>query len=51
MKKQDTYLVEADHPTFRRIYDRFQSEEEANNLVKEIKKFNYENITINGKDA
>jgi hypothetical protein len=51
MDKQDTYLVEADHPVFRRIYDRFKSEEEARALVEDIKDFNYENITINGKDA
>ena len=45
------FLVEADHPTFRRIHDFLETEKEAKELVTELKEFTYENITINGKET
>ena len=48
--KKESFLVEGDHPVFRRVYDRFYNETEALDLTEEMKTFNYENITINGKE-
>jgi hypothetical protein len=47
--KNRTYLVEGDHPIFRRVHDIFSSEQQALILIEELKTFNYENITLNGK--
>jgi hypothetical protein len=44
------FLVEGDHPTFRRVFDICKDETEALGLIKEMKYFNYENITLNGKE-
>lgn len=50
MKKPTKYLVEGDHPVFRRIFDIYDDEHGALLLIKEMKEFNYENITLNGKE-
>lgn len=48
--KNRKYLVEADHPIFKRIYQFHESFDDAFDLACEAKDLNYENITINGKE-
>ena len=45
------YLVEADHPVLRRVFDIYNEEQEALDFIEDIKGFKYENITLNGKDV
>ena len=45
-KHQKKYNVFADHPTFERIDKYNLSESQMNKLVETLKKYNYENITI-----
>jgi len=44
------YLVEGDHPIFKRIYSRFKTFSEASKLIIELIEYNYENIKLNGKE-
>ena len=48
--KTKQFLVQGDHPIFRRIDDHCKNLKEANLLIKELKYFNYENIKLNGKE-
>lgn len=43
------FIVEADHPIFKRIYQ-YCDQQEADDLVTELEEFNYENITVKEKE-
>ena len=48
--KTKQFLVQGDHPIFRRIDDRCTNLKEAKLLIKELQYFQYDNIKLNGKE-
>ena len=49
MKKRLTH-IQGDHPVFMRIDKYLSDQKEIEELVEDLKKFNYENIKINGEE-